>query len=78
VAVPDAAPAAPPAPVAAPAPVKYSAYEYVCTEFSAGNATDVLNEAGSRGWELTAFTKVSKQDLACFRRPRAGAARRVP
>jgi hypothetical protein len=46
------------------------AYDYLCAEYAPSTLTDMLNQAGERGWELTSIGRVDKQDLMCFRRPR--------
>jgi hypothetical protein len=55
----------------------YTSWDFMCAQARLSNASEVLNNAGRNGWELTGFGQLGHAEMLCFKRPQA-TARRVP
>lgn len=53
-----------------PAGADYPNWEHVCFVFTGKNATEVLQGAGDKGWELVALGNQGSDGLMCFKRPK--------
>lgn len=55
-----------------PAGADYPDWEHQCVVVTTGNASEVLNDSGKQGFELVGMTRQGRNDLMCFKRPKAG------
>lgn len=49
----------------------YPNWEHQCVVVTKGNASEVLNDSGKQGFELVGMTRQGRNDLMCFKRPKA-------
>ena len=49
----------------------YPNWEYMCLIFNSLSATEILNDAGSKGWELVTMGTQGGDSLICFKRAKS-------